>query len=210
MPQAAGRFVPVRRPLLILLSAPSGAGKTTLCKRLRAEFPAIQYSVSCTTRAPRNGEQDGRHYHFVTVAEFERRRRAGDFLEHAKVHGHYYGTLRATVEGALNAGRDVLMAIDVQGAAQVRRHARRASSEDMIRCALVDIFVVPPSMAALRRRLKRRGTDSAVVMARRLRNAEKEMICWREYAYLLVNDRLEEAVAQMRAIVLAEHCRIIP
>lgn len=196
----------IHRPLLIVVSSPSGGGKTTLCDRLRAERPETVYSVSCTTRAPRGGEVDGREYHFLSPVEFERRVAAGDFLEHAVVHGNRYGTLRQTVVDALTAGRDVLMAIDVQGAAAIRRAAM--AGEGILRQAYVDIFVAPPSIAALRERLQKRSEDAPAVIARRVDNAVAEMARWREYRYLVINDELERASAEFRAIVAAEHCRI--
>lgn len=190
-------------PLLLIVSAPSGAGKTTLCDRLLAEFPSMAYSVSCTTRAPRAGEVDGEDYHFLSEAEFRRRLDAGDFLEHATVHGHLYGTPRSLVEGALRAGRDVLMDIDVQGAAQIRDAARRAPPEDPVRRGYVDVFIAPPSLAVLRQRLVGRGTDAPEVVERRLRKAEAEMARSGDYMHVVVNDDLEEAHARMRGIFLA-------
>ena len=197
----------VQRPLLVVLSAPSGAGKTTLCEMLRAEFKSIVRSVSCTTRPPRPGEVNGRDYHFVAPKEFARRLKDGDFLEHARVHGHDYGTLRETVVKALSAGHDVLMAIDVQGAAQIREQVRRLPASDPLRRGFVDIFVSPPSLAALEARLVKRGQDSPAVIRGRLANAGKEMARRDEYQYRVVNDRLETACRELSAIVRAEHER---
>ncbi len=197
----------VLRPLLIVVSAPSGGGKTTLCERLLADHPSMVYSVSCTTRAPRGEEVNGQDYHFLSAAEFDRRVAAGEFLEHAVVHGHQYGTLRRTVAEALASGKDVLMAIDVQGAALIRAAARTGA--DVIRQAYVDIFIAPPSVDALRARLRKRSEDTADVIERRLRNAVGEMARWREYQYLVVNDDLDLASAQLAAVVAAEHCRIV-
>ncbi len=194
-------------PILLVVSAPSGAGKTTLCERLRAEFPRIVYSVSCTTRAPRSGEQDGRDYHFLSEAEFLRRVAAGDFLEYACVHGHYYGTLRGPVAVALADGRDVLMDIDVQGATQIRSVIRGAPNEDLLRRAYVDVFIEPPSIDALRARLEKRGQDSPETIARRLTQAIEEMTHRDKYGYIIVNDVLEAAYDRLRAVFLAEHCR---
>ena len=198
----------IRRPLLLVISAPSGAGKSTLCRGLREAYPALRASVSCTTRLPRGQETDGRDYRFLSAAEFERRVRAGAFLEWAEVHAHRYGTLRATVAEALQAGQDIVLAIDVQGAAQIRRAVRAAPSGDLLRRGFVDIFVAPPSMEVLRRRLEARGEDDPAAIARRLANAADELGQWRNYRYLVVNDRLDEAVAEMRGIVAAEHCRV--
>ena len=197
----------VVRPLLLVISAPSGAGKSTLCRTLLASYPSMRYSISATTRAPRGEEQDGREYYFLTPREFERRVQAGAFLEHAQVHGHRYGTLRAPVEQALRSGHDIVMAIDVQGAAQIRSLARQSPPEDIVRQAFADVFVVPPSMAELRRRLECRAEDPPHTVARRLRTAAKEIACWGEYRYLIVNDQLEDASARLAAIVAAEHCR---
>ncbi len=199
---------PVRRALLVVVSAPSGGGKTTLCERLLKACPAMTYSVSCTTRPPRPGERNGRDYHFLAPEEFARRLRRGEFLEHAVVHGHHYGTLRAPVWRALRAGRDVLMDIDVQGAAQIRRAARHAPRNDLLRRGFVDIFVAPPSLRVLKSRLTARKADSPAVIARRLRNARRELRRWKEYSFLVINDRLETAFMQLKAIVEAAHCRV--
>ena len=195
----------IARPLLIVVSAPSGGGKTTLCDRLLADSPNMLYSVSCTTRPPRGNEVNGQDYHFLSKTEFERRVAAGEFMEHAVVHGHQYGTLRQAVVEALRSGKDVLMDIDVQGAAQIRRAA--AAGEAILKNAFVDMFVAPPSMAVLRDRLRNRKEDAAEVIERRLKNAEQELARWQEYDYLVVNDDLERAYAELKAIVTAEHCR---
>lgn len=196
------------RPLLLVVSAPSGAGKTTLCDRLLAESPGMVYSISCTTRAPRGNEVDGQDYHFLSEAEFERRVAAGEFLEHATVHGKRYGTLRQAVVEALAAGRDVLMDIDVQGATQIRRAALGEGGS--LNRAYVDVFIAPPSIEALRERLCKRSEDTPAVIEQRVRNARGELDCWRDYRYLIVNDRLDDAYRQLHAIVSAEHCRVMP
>ena len=202
-------FVPVRlvRPLLLAISAPSGAGKSALCARLRADFPGMAYSVSCTTRTPRGAERDGREYHFLAPEAFERKVQAGEFLEWAAVHDHCYGTLRAPVEAELRAGRDMLMDIDVQGAARIRAAARREPSNGLLQRAFVDIFVAPPSLAVLRQRMTGRAENAVPEIEMRLRNAGNELRRWREYRYLVINDRLDEAYAELKGIVLAEHCR---
>lgn len=193
------------RALLLVVSAPSGAGKTTLCERLLREVPGMERSISCTTRAPRGQEEDGKDYRFLSPDEFERRMAAGEFLEHAMVHGHHYGTLRKPVEEALAAGRTVLLVIDVQGAAQVRAAARAAGG--VLRRSYVDIFVAPPSIASLRERLVRRNEDTPEVIERRLQNAMHEMERKGEYRHLVINDVLETAFQELKAIVLQERCR---
>jgi guanylate kinase len=196
-----------RHPVLLLVSAPSGAGKTTLCERLLAEFPDLRYSVSCTTRRPREGERDGEDYRFISSEEFDARAARGGFLEHAVVHGNRYGTPRREVEEALAAGLDVLMDIDVQGAEQIRGRLAEAGERDPLRAALADVFIAPPSMEVLRRRLEDRATDAPETIERRMRQAAAEMERWREYRYLVVNDVLGEAYDALRAILVAERHR---
>jgi len=197
-----------RRPLLLVVSAPSGAGKTTLCERLLGEFDSIHYSVSCTTRPPREGEVDGRDYFFLNESEFRAKVAAEEFLEHADVHGAMYGTLRRFVTDGFAAGKDVLMDIDVQGAAQIRDRVCAAGSDDPLRRAYIDIFIAPPSLDALRKRLQSRGKDSDAVIDRRVKQAERELSHWLEYQYLIVNDRLDASYDALRAIVLAERHKI--
>ncbi len=192
-----------KRPLLIVLSAPSGGGKTTLGEALLDKFPDMRRSVSCTTRQPRSGEKDGRDYHFLQMPEFEKLADAGGLLEQARVHDHAYGTPKKPVLEALESERDILLTIDVQGAARVRKAA-----DDALRRALVDIFILPPDIDALRRRLLARGTDDAHSVALRLHNAEMEMARWPEYRYIVVNDKFDDALEQLTAIVRAEHCRL--
>jgi guanylate kinase len=190
---------------LLVLSGPSGAGKTTLYRLVLQRHPEIRFSVSCTTRAPRAQECAGVDYHFLSVPEFQARLAAGAFLEHAEVHGNWYGTLRAEVEGPVLDGVDVLLDIDVQGARQVRAVSRGTP----FAAAFLSVFCAPPSFAALQKRLEARGTDSAAVIAGRLQRARTELTAWREYDAVVVNDRLEEAVAQLEAIVLAARCRTL-
>lgn len=198
------------RPLLLLISAPSGGGKTTLCERLIAEFDTFTYSVSCTTRAPREGEVDGTDYHFITEAEFAQRVQAGEFLEHALVHGHRYGTLKRVIADAFRQGRDILMDIDVQGAQQIRAQIAACAPQDPMRRGFVDVFIAPPSIEVLRKRLQGRGKDAEAVIERRLKMAENELPHWPEYQYLIINDRLDASYDALRAIVLAERRRVRP
>lgn len=186
-----------RKGLLIVLSAPSGGGKSTVARALLAADPKLTYSVSVTTRPRRPNEVDGRHYHFVERAEFERLIAAGAFYEHAEVHDHLYGTRRDTVEAALAEGRDVLMDLDVQGGLNVKRQSSDA----------VLIFLLPPSLEVLTYRLEKRGTDDPEVIARRLAKAESEIRFWRQYDYAVMNDDLDLAVARVRGIVEAERHR---
>ncbi len=190
-----------RTGMLLVVSGPSGSGKTTLCRRL-ADGGEARYSISCTTRAPRPGEQNGRDYHFLDRADFEVRLAAGDFLEHAEVHGNFYGSLKSEVIGHLDAGIDVVMDIDVQGAEQIRNCA-----DLLIRRAFVDVFVMPPGEDELRARLSGRGTDSAETIALRMINALDEMSHWSEYTYLLVSSTREEDYARFLALVTTERMR---
>lgn len=183
-----------------VISSPSGGGKTTLVHHLRRRRPGLVRSVSVTTRTPRRGERDGREYHFISAGAFERMRRRSQLLEWARVHGACYGTPKGPVLQALRRGRDVVLSIDVQGAKQVRRLLGR-------RAAL--IFLLPASLEALERRLVGRRTDNTVAIRRRLRAARRELTCAKWYDYAIVNDRLEEAVNQLDAIVTAQRCRVI-
>ena len=165
------------KPLLIVMSAPSGAGKSTLCDLLLQEFPEISYSVSCTTRAPRGEEEDGQDYFFLSPAEFDRYVAEGRLLEHATVHGNRYGTPAAPVREAFAEGQSVLMDIDVAGAEQVRRYVATLPEDDPLRHGFVDIFIEPPDMEELRRRLEGRGEDSPETIALRLGNAALAPAC---------------------------------
>ncbi len=195
----------MRPGLLIIVSSPSGGGKTTLCHRLLAWDPNIRRVITCTTRAPRPGEQDGHDYFFLTRAEFERRIAAGDFLEHAEYNGNYYGTPRRFVEEQIAAGHDVLLAIEVQGAGKVMELVRGggfAYPENVI-----TLFLVPPNMALLEQRLRRRAQDSEETIQKRLRIAEAELAHWREYDYAIVTGLIDHDVAHAKAILIAERCR---
>lgn len=199
---AGGGAGPDRSGILCVVSGPSGSGKTTLCRAFTASDGGSAFSISCTTRSPRAGEVDGRDYHFLTPVEFERRVEAGEFLEHAVVHGNRYGTLRSSVLERLAAGRDVIMDIDTQGAAQVR-----ASGDPMIRGALVDVFVLPPTMDELHARLAGRGTETGEQVALRLRNALGEIAHARAYGYTIVSGSRERDLERLRCIVEAERAR---
>lgn len=198
---------PDPRPLLIVISAPSGTGKTTLCDRLISEFRTMKYSVSCTTRQPRDGEIDGVDYHFLSDDVFQQKVGQGAFLEYAEVHGRMYGTLKDVVVDNLKAGIDVLMDIDVQGAEQIRRAIMDAPAGDPLRRAYIDVFIAPPSIEVLHARLKGRGKDSDEVIERRMQQVEKELACWRDYQYFIINDRLDATYDALRSIIIAEHHR---
>jgi guanylate kinase len=197
-----------RKPILMVVSAPSGAGKTTLCDRLIKEFDSVSYSVSCTTRAPRVGEVDGKSYHFMTQADFDARVADQQFMEHAVVHGNSYGTLKSSIMESLQAGRDVLMDIDVQGAEQIRAFARSGEDNEWLRDNYVDIFIAPPSIKDLQLRLWGRSTDEDDVIQRRLERATDELKYWRDYQYVIVNDRLEDSYHALRSILFAERHRV--
>ena len=202
---------PPARSLLLIVSAPSGAGKTTLCDRLSSEFHnTIIYSVSCTTRQPRDGEIDGREYFFITEEQFQKKLEANEFIEHATVHGHRYGTLKRFIDRGFSSGRDVLMDIDVQGAAQIREYIKSAPPNDAIKNSFVDVFIGSPSLDVLRKRLEGRAKDAPEVIERRLRQAEAEMAHWKNYKYFIMNDRLDTSYDALRSIVVAEHHRIQP
>lgn len=184
--------------ILFIISAPSGSGKSTLVSELRKQVSGVDFSISWTTRPPRGSEENGREYNFTSREEFERMREAGIFLEYAEVFGNYYGTARLSLDDARKAGHDLLLDIDVQGGAQVRKSMPEA----------VSIFVLPPTPKVLRTRLRNRSRAEGVVneseLYRRLSEASKEIENYREYGYILVNDILDRAVAQLEAIVLAE------
>lgn len=188
-----------RRGILFIVSAPSGAGKTTISGRALREIDGLELSVSATTRAPRPGEVAGRDYTFLDRAEFDRRRRSDEFAESAEVHGFLYGTPRAPIEGALAEGRDMLLDIDVQGARQMKQGYRADA---------VGVFVLPPSEAELERRLRARGTDSENVIRGRLERARAELAEYRNYDYFLVNRDIAESVRLLAAIVAAERVRV--
>ena len=185
------------KPLFIVISAPSGCGKTTLIDMLLQEYSDIVYSISCTTRAPRGEEEDGVDYHFKTVERFEELIAEDAFIEHARVHGNYYGTLREPIESALKEGCSAILDIDVQGAAKVREYVRALPDSDPMKAGYVDIFILPPSMEELRSRLVGRGTDSPEAVERRLENAEGEIARAGEYMFRVTNDDLGMAYRRL-------------
>lgn len=184
-------------PFPLILSAPSGTGKTTVARELLKTRPDVGYSVSCTTRAPRDGEEDERDYYFLKREDFVARRTEGNFAESAEVHGNLYGTLRSEVERVLHSGRHVMMDIDVQGATQFRRSFPSS----------VLVFLLPPSADVLLQRLRRRGTENRRELAARMISALHELRAVPEYEYVVVNDRLENAVARISAVIDAEFVR---
>jgi guanylate kinase len=187
-----------RRGILFVVSAPSGAGKTTLVDRIRRN-PNLFYSVSCTTRTPRAGEIDGRDYRFLSDADFRERVAKGEFVEHAQVHGDHYGTLREPIVTNLETGRDVLIDIDTQGAAVIRN-----CGDPLIRDALADVFIMPPDLEELRKRLLKRGTETAQQIDSRLDTAAREMEHWRDYRYTIISGSVEEDLRRFRQIMEAE------
>lgn len=195
---ARGPNVPPNRlGSVFVISAPSGAGKTTLIKKLRASVRGLVFSVSFTTRPPRAGEKNGREYFFISQQEFKRRRAHGEFVEWARVHSHYYGTSWRKLREAQEAGQDILLDIDVQGHRKLRQRIPDA----------VSVFVVPPSFADLEERLRHRHEDSTEVIAERLAMSRREVAHWKEYEYVIVNDRLSTAAQALRNIVLASRLR---
>ena len=189
------------KPLLILVSAPSGAGKSTLCDRLLQDYPELVYSVSCTTREPRGEEEDGVDYHFLTQKRFDELVAQGAFLEHATVHGNSYGTLIQPIRDAFAHKLSVLLDIDVAGAAQVRARLASLPPDDPIRGGFTDIFILPPSLEELRRRLVTRGEDSPETIEKRMKNATGEMARANEYRFKIVNDDLEIAYKELKAAI---------
>jgi guanylate kinase len=187
-----------RRGILFVVSAPSGAGKTTLVERIR-RTPNLFYSVSCTTRTPRAGEIDGQDYRFLSDADFRERVAKGDFVEHAQVHGDHYGSLREPIVTNLETGKDVLIDIDTQGAAVIRN-----CGDPLIQDALADVFIMPPDLEELRKRLLKRGTETAQQIDSRLATAAREMEHWRDYRYTIISGSVEEDLQRFRQIMDAE------
>jgi len=187
-----------RYGILFVISAPSGAGKTTLVEALR-QTPEFVYSVSCTTRPPRMGEIEGEDYRFLSEADFLARVNAGEFLEHAQVHGHRYGTLREPIIINLKKGVDILIDIDTQGTSALRN-----CDDGFIRQAIVDVFIMPPNLDELRRRLAKRGTETPEQIETRLEQAAREMKLWREYRYTIISQSIEADLQKFRHIIGAE------
>ena len=193
-------------PLLIVVSAPSGGGKTTLCHQVLAARPSMSRVITCTTRAPRGGEKEGVDYYFLTDAQFEERIKSGQFLEHATVYGKRYGTLTNEIVGKLRKGADVILSMDVQGVETIQAKAR----EDMeLQRALVTVFLTPPSMSILEQRLRKRGVDSPEVVAQRLAEARKEIARWATFDYLIISTTVAEDLRRMQAIIEAEKMRAV-
>lgn len=189
--------------LLCVVSGPSGAGKTTICRRLAETDPNVTYTVSCTTRAPREGEVDGVDYHFLIIEEFESRIEAGEFLEYARVHGRLYGTLVSSVTESLLAGKDVVMDLDVQGGELIRQ----CQDALIVQCRL-DVFIMPPDPDEIRKRLQGRGTESQENFELRMRNALEEMEHWPNYEYLILSADREEDFASFQSIIRSERMRV--
>jgi guanylate kinase len=190
--------------LLVLISAPSGGGKTTLIAAMLAADSNTVRAVTCTTRAPRDGEREGTDYYFLDPADFLRRVQAGNFLEHATVHGNSYGTLKSEVLGRLRQGKDVLLNVDVQGASAIRAKAQDDPELDR---ALVTVFLTPPSISILEERLRKRAKDSAGSIQKRLSVARQEIAQWKNFDYLIISHSVDEDLARLRAIVAAERMR---
>ncbi len=192
------------RPLLIVISAPSGGGKTTLCQQLLEARPNMSRAITCTTREPRADEKDGEDYYFLDAGNFLKRVQAGNFLEHATVYGQSYGTLKSEVLGKLRHGHDVLLNIDVQGAATVRE---AALSDPELKRSLVSIFMTPPTAEILESRLRKRGTDAEATIQKRLAVARQEVAQWKNFDYLLLSESIPSDVRQAQSIIEAEKLR---
>lgn len=189
----------IKSNFLIILISPSGGGKSTIARVILQEVPGVAYSISYTTRLPRGTEVNGKDYYFVSEDEFIQRKKTGEFLETANVHGHYYGTSREKIQNILNSGQHAILDIDVQGALQIRK-----GDIDNI-----TIFILPPSEKILKERLVKRATDSSAVIEKRLTNARQEISYLHQFDYLVINDRLEEAVNRVTSIIRAEECRLM-
>jgi guanylate kinase len=196
--------MPETSPLLIVISAPSGGGKTTLCNQLLAARPDLTRAITCTTREPRNGEKDGVDYYFLDAGSFLKRVQAGNFLEHATVYGHSYGTLKSEVLGKLRTGKDVLLNVDVQGAATIRQ---RAEEDPELRAALVSVFLTPPNLGVLEKRLAKRASDSPTAVQKRLGVARQEIAQWKNFDYLIISQKIADDLRNMQAVIESEKMR---
>ena len=201
---AAFRAEPPSTPILVVLSAPSGGGKTTLCNRVLATHPNMARAITCTTRESRPGEKDGVDYYFLDAGSFLKRVQAGNFLEHATVYGNSYGTLKAEVLGKLRVGKDVLLNVDVQGAAAIRE---QAAQDPELKAALVTVFLTPATLEILEDRLKKRGQDSPAAIHKRLSVARQEIAQWKHFDYLITSTSMDEDLRRMGAILVAEKLR---
>jgi guanylate kinase len=191
-------------PVLIVISAPSGGGKTTLCHQILAARPDLTRAITCTTREPRGSEKDGVDYYFLDAASFLKRVQAGNFLEHATVFGNSYGTLKSEVLGKLRSGKDVLLNVDVQGAATIRKCAE---DDAELKRSLVTVFLTPPTTAVLEERLRKRGTDTPADIKKRLGVSRQEIAQWKNFDYLIISRGVGDDLRQMQAIVEAEKMR---
>jgi guanylate kinase len=191
-------------PLLLVISAPSGAGKTTICQEILAHHPSFVRAITCTTRPPRTGETDGLDYYFLDAASFLQRLQAGHFLEHATVYGNSYGTLKSEVLGKLRQGKDLLLTVDVQGVASIQA---QAAQDPELKRALVTVFLMPPSLAILEERLRKRGTDTEAIIHQRLSVARQEIAYWQHFDYLLMSATIPEDARRLQSIIEAEKLR---
>ena len=196
---------PTGNRLLVVISAPSGGGKTTLCNQILTARPDMARAITCTTREPRGDEKDGVDYYFLDAGSFLKRVQAGNFLEHATVYGQSYGTLKSEVLGKLRAGKDVLLNIDVQGAAAVRKCAEE---DPELKRALVTVFLTPATLAILEARLQKRGTDTPTDIKKRLGVARQEIAQWKNFDYLIISKGIEDDLRNMQAVIEAERMRI--
>ena len=188
---------------MLVVSGPSGVGKSTICTAVREQFSALHFSISCTTRAPRPDEVHGEHYYFITRTEFEQKIADNKFIEYADVFGNYYGTLRSEVFARIQQGDDVFLDIDIQGAMQIKKYA---INDELLRRCSESVFIIPPDHDELEKRLRGRETEDEATVQRRLAKSEHELSFWREYDYIIVNDTVEDAVKRMEAIIIASHC----